>query len=236
MIDHEDARLQLADLIVPGLADPTRSAALRAHVAVCPDCQAELADLRYVDGLVRSGGPLPEPSPALEARIQEITGTPRATGRAGALRRRARSITTWRVATIGLAFATAVAGVAAITREGDGGGPAFRPAHQQAMTTAVPYEGTVGTLATGTLNGVPAVRIRLNHAPQPDTGSTFQVWIAQDPKDRIALGTIQPDGSGNASVVLPVPASAKGYRRVWVTNEPNDGNPKWTTDWIVKAS
>jgi hypothetical protein len=104
------------------------------------------------------------------------------------------------------------------------------------MTTAAPYEGTVGTLATGTLNGVPAVRIRLNHAPQPDTGSTFQVWIAQDPKDRIALGTIQPNGAGDATVVLPVPASAKGYRRVWVTNEPNDGNPKWTTDWIVKAS
>jgi len=65
MIDHEDARLQLADLIIPGLADPTRLAALKAHVAVCPECRAELEDLRYVDGLVRSGGPLPEPSEAL---------------------------------------------------------------------------------------------------------------------------------------------------------------------------
>jgi anti-sigma-K factor RskA len=236
MIDHEDARLQLADLIVPGLADPTRTSALRAHVAVCRDCQAELHDLQYVDRLVRSGGPLPEPSEALEARILEITGASRATGRGGALRRRARSITTWRVATICLAFATALSAVVAISRDGDAGSPAFRAAHQQAMTTAAPYEGTVGTLATGTLNGDPAVRIRLNHAPQPDTGSTFQVWIAQDPKARIALGTIQPDRAGNATVVLPVPASATGYRRVWVTNEPADGNPKWTTDWIVKAS
>ncbi len=74
VIDHEDARLQLADLVLPGLGDPTRTAALRAHVAVCPDCRSELDDLRYVDGLVRASGPLPEPSAALEARIAAIAG------------------------------------------------------------------------------------------------------------------------------------------------------------------
>ena len=36
--------------------------------------------------------------------------------------------------------------------------------------------------------------------------------------------------------MLPVPAAAKGYKRVWVTNEPPDGNPRWTTDWIVRVS
>ena len=234
MIDHEDARLQLADLIVPGLAEPTRLSALKAHVAVCADCRAELEDLRYVDGLVRAGGPLPEPSEALEARIREITGTPRRARRSG-LRRRVQSITTWRVATIALAFATAASAVVAISRDG-GGGPAFRATHEQAMLTAAPYEGTVGTLATGTLNGAPALRIDLSDAPRPKPGATYQVWIARDPKARLALGTIQPDPSGKASVVLPVPASASGYRRVWVTNEPPDGNPRWTTDWIVRAS
>jgi anti-sigma-K factor RskA len=233
MIDHEDARLQLADLIVPGLADPTRLAALKAHVAVCPDCRAELEDLRYVAGLVRASGPLPEPSAALEARIRDITGAP-PRRRGSALRRRLQSITTWRVATIGLAFATAVSAVVAITHEG--GGTAFRAAHEQAMLTATPYEGTIGRLATGTLNGAPAVRIQLEGAPQPRPGATYEVWIAQDPKARISLGTIQPDTAGDASVVLPVPASATGYHRVWVTNEPGDGDPHWTTDWIVRAS
>ena len=234
MIDHEDARLQLADLLVPGLADPTRLAALKAHVAVCPECTAELEDLRYVDTLVRSSGPLPDPSEALEARIRDITGAaPR--GRGWALRRRMQSITTWRVATIALAFATAVSAVFAITRD-TGSATPFRAAHEQAMLTAEPYEGTIGTLATGTMNGAPAVRIQLTDAPQPTKGSTYEVWIAQDPKARISLGTIQPDKAGNASVVLPVPASAEGYHRVWVTNEPADNNPKWTTDWIVRAS
>jgi len=68
MIDHEDARLQLADLLVPGLADPTRLAALKAHVAVCPECSAELEDLRYVDTLVRSSGPLPGTSASTRFR------------------------------------------------------------------------------------------------------------------------------------------------------------------------
>jgi len=235
MIDHEDARLQLADLIIPGLADPTRLAALKAHVAVCPEFRAELEDLRYVDGLVRSGGPLPEPSEALEARIREITA-PAPRRRRSGFRRRLQSITTWRVATIGLAFATAVSAVVAITREGGGGGPAFHAAHSQTMTTAAPYDGTIGTLATGTLNGAPAVRIQLSDAPQPKPGATYEVWIAKDPKARISLGTIQPDSAGHASVVLPVPTAAEGYQRVWVTNEPPDGNPKWTTDWIVRVT
>ena len=111
VIDHEDARLQLADLVVPGLGDPTRTAALRAHVAVCPDCRSELEDLRYVDGLVRAGGPLPEPSAALEARIREIAG-PMPLQRAPALRQQLQSITTWRVAAVGLAVATAALAVA----------------------------------------------------------------------------------------------------------------------------
>src|SRR4029077_20425437 len=155
--------------------------------------------------LVRAGGPLPVPSEALEARIREITGTAPRSRRSG-VRGRVQSITAWRIATIGLAFATAVTAVVAITRE-TGGGPAFRAAHEQAMLTAVPYEGTIGTLARGTLNGAPAVKIQLSDAPQPAPGAPFEVWIGRDPKARISLGTIEPDKAGKASVVLPVPAA-----------------------------
>ena len=132
MIDHEDARLQLADLVVPGLADPTRTAALRAHVAVCADCRTELEDLRYVDGLVRAGGPLPEPSDALEARIREIAGP---VSRCSARRRSARhlqSITTWRVAADRLRRGHRALAIAAFT--GGGSSDSFRPLLQRPLT------------------------------------------------------------------------------------------------------
>ena len=74
MIEHDEARLSLADLIVPGLADPTRSAALKAHVAVCQQCRAELLELRRLDALVRACGPMPQASPGLQARILQIPG------------------------------------------------------------------------------------------------------------------------------------------------------------------
>jgi anti-sigma-K factor RskA len=232
VIDHEDARLQLADLVVPGLADPTRTAALRAHVAVCADCRSELDDLRYVDGLVRAGGPLPEPSAELEARIREIAG-PMPLRRAPTLRQHLQSIRVWRVAAVGFAAATAALAIAAIT---GGSSDTFRPLQQRPLTASPGWPSAAGTVATGTLDGAPALRLVLNNVEPPEKGSAYEVWIAQTPQARISLGTIEPDASGRATVTLPLPAVASDYRRVWVTNEPADGDPKWTTNWIVRAS
>jgi anti-sigma-K factor RskA len=232
VIDHEDARLQLADLVVPGLADPTRSAALRAHVAVCPDCRSELSDLRYVDGLVRACGPLPEASETLEVRIRAIAGPP-PPGRVPTLRRHLQSVTTWRVATAGLAAATVALAVAVLT---GGSSDGFKPVLQRSMTTAPGWVGANGTVVNGTVGGSPALRIELRDVRPPANGSTYEVWIAQDPKVRISLGTIEPDASGNATVTVPIPSAATTYKRVWVTNEPADGDPKWTTNWIVRAA
>ncbi len=232
MIDHEDARLQLADLLVPGLADPTKTSALRAHVSVCPECRSELDDLRYVDGLVRASGPLPEPSEALEARIRDITG-PVAEPRAAGLRQRFQSITTWRVATVGLAAATVAFAIAAFT---GGSSDGFRPIESQTMLTADTWAGAKGTLVKGTVDGAPALRIELSDVKPPANGATYEVWIGPDPKQRISLGAIEPDASGKATVTVPVPSAADGFKRVWVTSEPADGDPKWTTDWIVRVA
>jgi anti-sigma-K factor RskA len=233
VIDHEDARLQLADLVVPGLADPTRTAALRAHVAVCARCASELEDLRYVDGLVRAVGPLPEPSNQLEARIREIAG-PLPLRRSPTFRQHLQSIRVWRVAAAGFAAATAALAIAALT--GGGSSDSFRPIQQRPLVAAAAWPGVSGTVATGTVDGARALRIVLNNVRPPVNGAAYEVWVAQNPQARISLGTIEPDASGRATVTLPLPAVAADYRRVWVTNEPADGNPKWTTNWIVRAS
>lgn len=233
MIDHEDARLQLADLVVPGLADPTRTAALRAHVAVCADCRSELEDLRYVDGLVRAGGPLPEPSAALEARIREIAG-PIPLKRSPTLRQHLQSVRVWRVAAIGFAAATAALAISALT--GGGSSDSFRPLLQRPLTASDEWSGAKGTVVNGTVGGAPALRVELSGVKPPSGDEAYEVWIAQTPQARISLGTIAPDASGRATVTLPLPAAAAGYKRVWVTSEPADGDPKWTSNWIVKAS
>ena len=88
----------------------------------------------------------------------------------------------------------------------------------------------------GTVGGAPALRVELSGVKPPAGDEAYEVWIAQTPQARISLGTIEPDASGRATVTLPLPAAAAGYKRVWVTSEPADGDPKWTTNWIVKAS
>jgi anti-sigma-K factor RskA len=233
VIDHEDARLQLADLVVPGLADPTRTAALRAHVAVCADCRSELEDLRYVDGLVRASGPLPEPSAQLEARIREIAG-PLPLRRAATFRQHLESLRVWRVAAVGFAAATVALAIVAFT--GGGSSDAFRTIQQRPLVAAAAWSGAGGTVATGTIDGARALRIDVWNVKPPVKGASYEVWVAQTPQARISLGTIEPDASGRATVTLPLPAVAADYRRVWVTSEPADGDPKWTTNWIVRAS
>ena len=153
--------------------------------------------------------------------------------RGAGARRWFQSITTWRVATVGLAAATAAFAVAALTGDDADG---FQPTQERAMLTADKWAGAKGTVASGTVDGAPALRVELSDVKPPADGATYEVWIAQDPKARISLGTIEPDASGKATVTLPLPSAANGYKRVWVTREPADGDPKWTTDWIVRVA
>ncbi len=91
--------------------------------------------------------------------------------------------------------------------------------------------------SNGTVDGAPALRIELSDV-QPPAGGVRRTRCGsrEDPKARISLGTIEPDASGKATVTVPLPAAADGFKRVWVTSEPADGDPKWTTNWIVRAA
>jgi anti-sigma factor RsiW len=69
VIEHDAARLSLVDLVVPGLADPTRTVALRGHVAACEACQEELADLEHLHRALRTAGAAPRPPERLRRRV-----------------------------------------------------------------------------------------------------------------------------------------------------------------------
>lgn len=73
MIEHEDARLSLLDLVVPGLGEPTRTAGLRAHAAACDACQEELADLQRVHDMLWAAGTVPRPDDGLRRRVLAAT-------------------------------------------------------------------------------------------------------------------------------------------------------------------
>jgi anti-sigma factor RsiW len=72
VIEHESARLSLADLVIEDLGDPTRTAALRAHAATCDRCQVELAALQHMHAMLEAIGPAPRPDDRLRQRV--LTG------------------------------------------------------------------------------------------------------------------------------------------------------------------
>jgi anti-sigma-K factor RskA len=249
VIDHEEARLSLADLLLPGLADPTRSAVIRAHVSVCDECSAELAELRRVDELLRACGPLPEPSLDLERRIRAIAGSePHAAAqqatapperppvivhapierhRRGGAVTLWRSVGAWRVA----AAAAAVAAVAVFAFTRDGG---FTQ-EQKITLQAAPSVAARGDAQLGREDGRQVVRVRVTGLHRlPDNGY-YELWLAKTPKDRVSLGAVQLSANGTVSATVPVPALEAGYKGVWLTAEPDDHNPAWSKAWVVKA-
>lgn len=60
--------------------------------------------------------------------------------------------------------------------------------------------------------------------PQPPGGRTYQLWIVTDSAP-VSMGLLQPDASGLASSVSPVPPGVQKVVAVAVTLEPSGGVP-----------
>ncbi|RYZ28269.1 MAG: anti-sigma factor, partial [Propionibacteriaceae bacterium] len=63
-------------LTLLALGEPAGTSDERDHVASCAECTAELAELRRVVGLARSGETLEVPGPRVWAAVRAGLGTP----------------------------------------------------------------------------------------------------------------------------------------------------------------
>jgi hypothetical protein len=71
---------------------------------------------------------------------------------------------------------------------------------------------------------------------RPVDGDWYELWLARSPSDRVSLGRFRPDADGRLWTVVSLPEiDEDGYGGVWLTREPDDGDPRWTRDWVFKA-
>lgn len=176
-----------------------------AHLDGCPDCRAELAELRAVADALREVDVdrLGEPELASTALRDRIMG---AVGAEAARRRRSRRLLTLAAAVAVVVVATA-GFLIAVTRGSEGRADAQEVALHGASgaygEAALTSKGW-GTEVTLTAEGL-------------HEGEVYWLWLTGDDGDRIAAGTF----SGTGSEIKAVLASAielDQCRRVWITD------------------
>ena len=195
---HEDAYRRLPDLLAMRLADQD-DAALRAHLAQCPECQRRMGQLRRVAAALARG----EAAPASDDLTRRVEAIPsRYPQDAQSSRRRVRgaiagaaALAVAAAATVAVAFALATGGGASAPSE------PFEPVRQVALSNSPgPVE---ARLELGEPEGSNRP-LRLTVGGLPAHGGRYELWL-KGPSGSVSVGTFLSDEHGSCIVLLSAP-------------------------------
>jgi hypothetical protein len=198
-----------------GRRDPTRDPGLDAHLDGCPECRAELEELRAAAGaLALADGRSLTPANADPTLGDRVAAHVEAGLQAARRRRRARA----GAAAAGIA-ALAIAAVAVAGGEGDDAGT-----RQVALAGTGEGEGEGEAELVERAWGTEVV---LETSGLAD-GEVYWVWLSTAGGDRVGAGTLTGTG-GEVRAVLASALPFDDAARVWVTDEDDavvlDGRP-----------
>jgi hypothetical protein len=97
-----------------------------------------------------------------------------------------------------------------------------------------PHAGGSFRIGTGGGPNVP-VELHVWGLPKPAQGY-YETWLGK-PGDRYSLGkfTVARDGSATVELYMPR-GTERGYRWIWITREPRDGDPRPSKTTVLRAS
>jgi anti-sigma-K factor RskA len=234
-MSHERFADAAASYLLGALPEDERTA-FESHLESCPDCKAELEELRVAAEALPVAAPPMRPPPALKARImaevEREAALLRSAGPEADRPEPKRERRRWRFrlptpAVAALACATLLIGLGAgaLLFGGGSGGQTIQFENGKTLSANASAEldvsGDSGTLVARGL-------------PEPENGRVYQVWVQRDggaPEPTAALFTPRADGSATASI-----PDMKGVDTVMVSSEPVGGSPQPTTDPILTAS
>lgn len=240
-IHHEDAGAYLL-----GALDPAEHAAFERHLAGCPDCRADVEELRMAaDALPRSVEAFAAP-PSLKRSLMEAvredqaataaaTDSPRPRRSLGERLGIGRLVTGIRpeLAWVSAAFILAVGiglGVALTSLAGDDGNPSHR-----VVTAEVDRSRVADATATVTLphrDGDGPAQLHVAGLPKPEPGQVYEIWLKRG--DQAQPGPLfSVDAQGNG--VGAIPADLEGVSAVLVTRERTGGAKRPSEAPIISA-
>jgi anti-sigma-K factor RskA len=198
--------------------------ALGRHLAVCAQCQHELASLRETAALLPYALPSADLPPELRDRIVARARTsptaPANETRAPARTARLRSAGHWfpRLAPT-LAAALLVVGFL-LGRAWPFGAASDLARRPDARTAALAGPGR-GTFVVAPRDG--RIRLSVTGMPSPGNDRVYQLWLMGG-RAPVSVGTFTVDGSGHGELEITGLAWAGTYSAVGITVEPRGGS------------
>jgi anti-sigma factor RsiW len=193
-----------------GALEPAEQASFEGHLAGCPECRADLEQLRVAaDALPRSVEPF-APPPSLKRSLMEAVREDARPAREPFLARLFAGIRP-QFALAGAALVLIVAIVVGTQLSGGNGG-------QRVVTAVVDRSRVPAATATVTVpkgkNG-PA-QLRVTGMPAPKAGQVYEIWLKRG--DQLQPGPLfNTDRSGNGAGAIP--DDLEGVSAVLVTRE-----------------
>lgn len=216
MTDCEHRRVDLGAYALGGLS-VDETAAAEAHLAECAACRAEHAELVGAVELLAAADEAP---PQVPARVRDRVVA--ATARRGARRR-------WAAAVAGAAAVAALLGAVA--------GWQFAPAAPSPVAVPLqevePFEASGwATFAHGD-DGV-VVSLELDGLEPLDDPGVYEAWLSTGDDGIVSIGQLEV-GDESVAAELPASGSLDDYRYLWVTAEPDGGDPAHEGPTVVRA-
>ena len=225
--DCSTCRVLLGGYVLEAL-EPDETEAVRAHIATCHECAAELAQLAelpvLLDTVVGHEDLTSESPPvgleeavldrfASEHRPRQAPADPRRARLRAVLARLRRPLP---AAVAGAAAAAAI--TLAIFAIGPGGGSRAQDGYQAHLTGSPAAPGATAFARLDTFSQGTRVHLHVSGLKgSPD--AVYELWCVRDDGDKVSAGTFRVDGRGRASVSLTTGALVGEYHRLSVERE-----------------
>ena len=222
-VDQHDRFQEDVGAYLLGALEPAEQAAFEGHLATCPECRAELEELRVAaEALPRSVEPFAAPASLRRSLMAAVREDARP-AREPFFRRFFAGIRPQ----FALAGAAVVLAVAIVVGTQLGGGGSDRKVVAAVVDRSrVPNATATLTLAKG------SGQLRVTGMPRPRAGQVYEIWLKRG--DQVQPGPLfNTDRSGNGTGAIP--SDLGGVDAVLVTREKTGGAMKPSEAPVISA-